>query len=349
MGYKYEVCVQCMTYNHSRFIEDAMNGFCSQETKFPYVCVVVDDSSTDGEPDVIRKYLDIHFDLNDRSITWYGETENYVSIFSRHKTNKNCYFSVLLLKYNHYQKKSKDPYIQQWTDNSKYIAMCEGDDYWTAPFKLQKQVDYMEKHADCCLCCHNAFRLNDNTGKNIGLFRIYNHSRNAKRAHLFRDGGFMPLASYLMRQSMFGNSFSSFPINKMAGDIRINVFASIVGDVYYMNDPMSVYRLNSMSITHLAMKDKQKAIERQEYFINWYKIADEYTECRYHKEFDASIAFCEARLLRIKGDYYRLWNPRYWPYLNSLHLTTRLGLFGGMLGLSFIPLLGEKVKKRLNG
>ena len=58
------VCARCFTYNHAPYIEDAMNGFCMQQTHFPYVCVIVDDASTDGESEVIKNYLQTHFDLD---------------------------------------------------------------------------------------------------------------------------------------------------------------------------------------------------------------------------------------------------------------------------------------------
>ena len=65
---KYLVRVSCMTYNHAPYIVDAMNGFCMQETDFPFVCTIMDDASTDGEQEVIKKYLTDHFDLNDQTI-----------------------------------------------------------------------------------------------------------------------------------------------------------------------------------------------------------------------------------------------------------------------------------------
>lgn len=142
------VRVQCITYNHAPYIEDAMNGFCMQETDFPYVCVIIDDASTDGEPVVITKYLEGHFDLTDQTLTHHEETDDYVLTFTRHKTNHNCYFGVLCLKYNHWcLKKTKAPYFEKWSQ-AKYIAFCEGDDYWIDSHKLQKQVEYLEQNFD---------------------------------------------------------------------------------------------------------------------------------------------------------------------------------------------------------
>lgn len=151
---QYKVYVRCYTYNQASYIVDALNGFTMQKTDFPYVCIIVDDASTDGEPEVIKQYLSEYFDLDDNSVRRNEETEDYYLIFARHKTNLNCFFAVLLLKYNHYHKKPKDPYFKEWTKNTKYVALCEGDDYWTDSRKLQMQVDYLDAHPDYSLCCH---------------------------------------------------------------------------------------------------------------------------------------------------------------------------------------------------
>ena len=145
---RYLVHVSCKTFNHALYIEDAMNGFTMQETDFPFVCTIIDDASTDGEQNVIQKYIERHFDLNDKSTVRNEESDDFILAFAQHKTNKNCYFAVLYLKYNHYSiKKPKNPYIEEWM-NVKYIALCEGDDYWTHPQKLQKQVAFLESHPD---------------------------------------------------------------------------------------------------------------------------------------------------------------------------------------------------------
>lgn len=164
--YDWMVYVSCMTYNHVHFIEDAMNGFAMQETNFPFVCAIVDDASTDGEQGVIKNFLNEHFDLEDKKIVRHEETDDYVLTFARHKTNLNCYFAVLFLKYNFYSiKKSKIPYLAQWREKAKYNAMCEGDDYWIHAEKLQKQVDYLESHPEVGLCYTNFHILTETSGE----------------------------------------------------------------------------------------------------------------------------------------------------------------------------------------
>ena len=160
--YKYMVYVSCMTYNHAPYIKETLDGFCLQQTTFPFVCGVIDDASTDGEQVVLREYMAMHFDLEDDETICCEETADYVMTFARHKENTNCYFAVYYLKYNHFQNghKPKLPYVKQWRDKSKYNAVCEGDDYWILPNKLQMQVDFMESNPEYVLC-HTDFEATE--------------------------------------------------------------------------------------------------------------------------------------------------------------------------------------------
>lgn len=150
------VRVECMTYNHALFIEDTMNGFTMQQTTFPFLCTILDDASTDEEQDVIKRYMEEHFDLSDLATMRREETSAYSLIFARHNQNLNCFFAVLFLKYNHYSiKKDKKQYLDGWGTTTKYIATCEGDDYWTDPHKLQRQVGFLEQHPDYTFVAHD--------------------------------------------------------------------------------------------------------------------------------------------------------------------------------------------------
>ncbi len=169
------VRVDCITYNHAPYITDTMDGFCMQITTFPFVCTIIDDASTDGEPEVIKKYLKEHFDLDDKDVARFEDTDDYHLVFARHKTNHNCFFAVLFLKYNHYSvKKPKREYIKEWRD-AEYVAFCEGDDYWIHPDKLQLQVNYLKANPDCGLVHTHVKELVQSTlsfNKKMGGFEI---------------------------------------------------------------------------------------------------------------------------------------------------------------------------------
>lgn len=173
---QWKVIVRCMTYNQSKYITDTLNGFCIQETSFPFVCCIVDDASTDGEQDVINEYLSSNFNLTDSNIFFQKETDYAHITFAQHNKNKNCYFAVLLLKENHYSKgKSylKNHYISEWSNNVDYVAYCEGDDYWIESKKLQWQVDYLDLHPDITYSCCRFKILIQKTGEMQDDWNVY--------------------------------------------------------------------------------------------------------------------------------------------------------------------------------
>lgn len=145
------VFVRCLTYNHEKYIEDALKGFVMQKTDFPFLAVVIDDCSTDGTADIVRRY-----------------EAQYPNII------KGIY-----LPYNFRSRGAdKRPYYQQYIDKATYWAECEGDDYWTDPYKLQKQVDFMETHPECSVTFHRCKHYNIKTGE----------TKDDDCASLFTDG-----------------------------------------------------------------------------------------------------------------------------------------------------------------
>ena len=256
--YKWMVYVSCMTFNHAPYIVDALNGFTMQETTFPYVCAVIDDASTDGEQEIIKNYLQEHFDLEDTSIVRNEETDDYVLTFARHKSNKNCYFAVLYLKYNHYSiKKSKIPYIQEWRDNSKYIALCEGDDYWTDSLKLQKQVDFLEEHEEYDLCCAASMVYEHNKGCFIGLRGSALCEDYITIVQGYND---INTATALVRTKVWNDcikELSSFLPPYQMIDTAYWYWFAYHGKIKYMSDRMAVYRVLENSACHTTDKEKR--------------------------------------------------------------------------------------------
>lgn len=263
------VCVRCFTFNHAPYIEDAMNGFCMQDTDFPFVCVIVDDASTDGEPDVIKNYLKIHFDLGDKLTVRNEKTNDYLMTFAQHKINKNCYFAVYFLAYNHYSiKKNKFPYFSEYHDNAKYIALCEGDDYWIDSKKLQKQVSYLDSHADYSMI-HTRFNYkNEKNGQlksdslNDELIKdILSDKSNMIAYYILKNNAYrIQTMSVLFRRENY-DKIKSFEIEErnlfMMGDTQLWLNLLQTGKIKYLPEVTSVYRLSEASASRANSKLKR--------------------------------------------------------------------------------------------
>ena len=122
------VSISCITYNHAPYIRQCLDGFVMQKTNFPFEILIHDDASDDGTSDIIREfekaYPSVIKPLFEEENQWSkGRRGSVVFNFPRAK--------------------------------GKYIALCEGDDYWTDPLKLQKQVDFLEAHPEYAMCFHN--------------------------------------------------------------------------------------------------------------------------------------------------------------------------------------------------
>ena len=258
--------ISCMTYNHAPYISDAMNGFVMQKTNFPFVCTIVDDASTDGEQEVIKEYVQEHFDLQDSSISYEKDTDYGHVTFARHKTNKNCYFAIVYLKENHYsQKKSKAPYLTEWRD-TKYIALCEGDDYWIDPLKLQKQVDFMETHEGFGFVGTNVM-LNTNgnmiqepsmvpSGKIEGDFvivgNVFEYAKNGPPART---------VSLLYKKELL-EPYKNF----LGGDIVLETVLAKVSNYAYYKNYACVYRVG-VGISS-SMNNLERALRYNDWYVN---------------------------------------------------------------------------------
>lgn len=239
---KFKVCCRCFTFNHSKYITDAMNGFTMQQTSFPFVCCIVDDASKDGEQDVIRKYVEDNFDFSEGSAAFYKETDYAHITYAQHKTNKNCYFAVLYLKENHYsQRKPKMGYLSEWRDMCEYEALCEGDDWWIVPDKLEKQVDYLDKHNDYSMCFHNAYIHYE--GKSNDKLFAFLDSREYLPQELI-EKWLIPTASmlYRMKFASYVNDLNIDTKKIIFGDNLLTLVMLHYGKLFAFSDILSVYR-----------------------------------------------------------------------------------------------------------
>ena len=135
------VAIHCLVYNHEPYLRDCFEGFVMQKTNFRFVAIVHEDCSTDNSAAIIREYEAKYPDIF-RPIY---ETENQ---YSKPDGSLGRIMNAAID-----------------ATGAKYIAMCEGDDYWTDPYKLQKQVDYMEAHPECAICFHPVMVHDQRTGE----------------------------------------------------------------------------------------------------------------------------------------------------------------------------------------
>lgn len=299
--YKYMVATRCFTFNHAPYIVDAMNGFAMQETTFPVVTLIVDDASTDGEPEVIRKYLAEHFQSPYR----VEETEYANIICAKHKTNANCDFVVFLLKYNHYSiKKIKTPYLSKWLNNAKYHALCEGDDWWIDSGKLQKQVLFLESHPDhsLCFCSHQEYYPD---GHLAVVKRYENNIEQCPMEDIIAgSGGYMATCSMVFVGDGAGN-YPDWAKGTPVGDLPLMLLLASRGHVGYLSDTMCTYRLSSTGSWNYRVARSRDLQEK--YYkgsIKMWKGFDTWTDHRYHKIVKQVIRSHKKAHLRLMLLYY---------------------------------------------
>lgn len=273
---RFLVCVRCFTFNHAPYIKDAMDGFCMQKTSFPYICVIVDDASTDGEQEVIKSYLDQNFNLDNQEIVRNEETDDFVMTFAQHNTNDNCFFAVYFLKYNHYSiKKDKFQYFAEFYDFAKYIALCEGDDYWIAPAKLKEQVEYMEVRPYLGMCytkCRHFFQNRLSLAKNTWGGDAENFEQMIKNNPV-------PTASVLFRQGLYEQYEKEInPQSRgwMLGDYPFWLWLSKESNVNFINKETCIYRVLEHSASQRDSKERRAAfitsvVAVQQFFADRYE------------------------------------------------------------------------------
>jgi glycosyltransferase involved in cell wall biosynthesis len=206
------VSVFCITYNHENFIRDALDGFLMQETNFPVEIIIHDDASTDSTAKIVTEYSERYPNLF-RPVL---QTENQWS-----KGNR-----IFLIDY----------LIKQ---RGEFIALCEGDDYWTNPHKLQKQVEILESETSASLCFHNS--LVDKGGDETPqpMHRAL-EARFFGLDDILSKNWFIPTASIVLRAKQV--NVPEMVAFCQSGDMCLLVSAALSGKLIYWREIAGVYR-----------------------------------------------------------------------------------------------------------
>lgn len=207
------VTIRCLAYNHEPYIRQCLDGFVMQKTNFRFEAVVHDDASTDGTADIIREYSAKYPEI----IKPIFEIENQYS--------------------------KRDGSLRRIMNahmKGKYIAICEGDDYWTDPLKLQKQVDFLETHPDYSMCSHNFIRLFQSTQ----LLDCVNPN---EQDFTIEDliAGNLPIQTATILFRNLSSIMEQYGKLQFAMDASLFYFGLKAGKCHILKDVLSVYRIHS--------------------------------------------------------------------------------------------------------
>lgn len=217
------VSICCITYNHGPFIRQCLDGFLMQETTFPVEILIHDDASNDGTADIVRAYCAAH----PRLFKPVLQSENQY-LKRRKKFKPNLMFNY--------------PRAQ-----GRYIALCEGDDCWTAPHKLQTQVAFLEANAEYSASFHDVIRHVDGGGPGDNTRYV---GSQVKPCVTLRDivlVNFVPTAGVVFRADTVRHLPQWYPLMPV-GDWPLHVLNAQRGHLRYFDEIWGVYRVHAGGI-----------------------------------------------------------------------------------------------------
>lgn len=208
------VSICCLTFNHESYIRKCLDSFMTQKCDFDFEILIHDDASTDGTAKIIREYEKKYVDV----IKPFYQTENQYSKGLR----------SLGVRYNFPRAKGR------------YIAICEGDDFWIDPYKLQKQVDFLENNSDYILCFTDRnILINEEVQITPYLYNTYSFDQTE-----------IPYIHIPTLTVLFRNIKTKIPIKMLNNliDTSLFLFLSQFGKFYYLRDKTAVYRVHDKGI-----------------------------------------------------------------------------------------------------
>ena len=276
---KVMVSVFCLAHNHEKYIRNTLESFVAQKTTFEFEVLVHDDASTDGTAGIIREYAEKYPTL----IRPVYQTENQYS-----KGVKIT--SAILLP----------------MAKGKYIAFCEGDDYWPDHEKLQKQFVFMEEHPAYSICTSRALKHWCTPGGTDSIGPAQDQSRDYSLADIASREHFFAWASVFTRTELFRDIPECF-CAKTCGDIPYLFYAAIAGKFHCLQDVTTVYNYRTeSSFTRAFFNDHAKKIAHNRDIIDMLHRVDAYYKYQYTDELSQAIRYHEYHLYKHTGEWDRI-------------------------------------------
>jgi glycosyltransferase involved in cell wall biosynthesis len=258
-GNQAKVSVLLSTYNHENFIKWAVESVLMQETDFDFELVIIEDFSTDGTRDIVtdfqKKYPDkIRLVLSDKNM---NNLDNFVSAFQ--------------------------------SSAARYIAMLDGDDFWTSPRKLQRQADFLDTHPECSVCFHNVRVFYEDED---GAPWNYNHDAQREISTLedLWEYNFIAGRAAMLRAGLFGE-FPGWFFEEIWGDWPLYILNAQYGDIGYIDEVMGAYRIHSGG--YWSGLDR---VQKLEQLVHFYGRMNRNLGFRYEKSIRAAMSRYSSEL-----------------------------------------------------
>ena len=227
---KVSVCVP--TFNHQAYIAQMLDGALAQQTDFEFEIVVGDDASTDQTPAIVGQY----------AARFPGKIRAFL-----HPTNQGPPQPKEFAGRNNVLQLLK-------ACAGQYVALCEGDDYWTDPLKLQKQADFMDKNPTCAICHHN-LRVMYEDGSAAHDFNQSDQKIDSTLADVLADRWFIGTASTFYRNIFREQNFAHWHAKAASGDWALVLQLAATGGIHYLPQTMGVYRKHQGGLSNVHASD----------------------------------------------------------------------------------------------
>lgn len=270
-----KVSVVCCVYNHERYLRKCLESLTSQQTNFRYEVIVHDDASTDRSAEIIREF-----------------EEKFPNIIV-----------PIYQVENQYSQGNNPALIVLKQARGEYIAICEGDDFWTSEHKLQTQADFLDENLDYSMCAHASYYAHEDGSLYSDMFfRPFDSSREVMIQEVL-DGWNFATNSLVYRKVARKELIIPFRGDCPNGDYALAVYLALNGKVYYIDELMSAYRKESVgSLNWVWKEDHTKFIEAREKFISMLKRINQYTNYQFSDVLERNIEKYEFSLCMMKGN-----------------------------------------------
>lgn len=312
------VTIWCLAYNHEAYIEQALDSFLMQKTDFPFEIVVHDDVSSDRTAEIIKKY-----------------TEKFPSIIHPIYETENQYSkqdgSLRRIKYA--------------SIKGKYVALCEGDDYWCDETKIQRQAEALEKNPQCSIsfcktqCIEKSGRKRSEVipSKDIfeeGIVTLQDlvHSEFGCGYWTFHTSGFFYRSELELGYiNIMEKEFKVFPY----GDMPLQLYCLLNGKGYYIDKIQTCYRKMSGGYSSYMQKHPDAAVQNQRYLIAGLMNFDKLSEGKFHREISVGIRRAEFKIDAMNKKVFKIFYPKYY----------KIGLYTQLK--TFVEIVFPKIYRRL--